>query len=66
MARKKITVELSEAELDQLRQYIHSLDEGESRGWYYGNKAQFEKRHAHLIAVFTEALGKFIPKSMMM
>jgi hypothetical protein len=59
MRRKKITVELTEAELDQLRQYIHERDCGENRGWYYGNKEHFENRHKHLTDAFTKALESF-------
>ena len=34
------------AHLRQLQSYVHSRDES---GWYYGPKAQFEKRHLELI-----------------
>ena len=34
------------AHLRQLQAYVHSRDES---GWYYGPKAQFEKRHLELI-----------------
>jgi hypothetical protein len=57
--RKKITIELSEAELDQLRQYIHERD---STGWYYGNKDRFEERHSHISEQFRRGLSAFIPR----
>lgn len=34
------------AHLRQLQCYVHSRDEA---GWYYGPKAQFEKRHCELL-----------------
>jgi hypothetical protein len=32
--------------LRQLASYVHERDES---GWYYGNKVQFEKRHADIV-----------------
>lgn len=46
MSRKKITINLSRADVDQLRHYILERDR---EGFYYGNREQFEKRHKHLI-----------------
>ena len=34
------------AHLRQLQSYVHSRDES---GWYYGPKAQFERRHSDLV-----------------
>ncbi len=59
MSRKSITLKLSEAELDQLRQYVHERDCGENAGWYYGNRKQFEKRHAYLGNILSDACGVF-------
>jgi hypothetical protein len=38
-------MKLSATELDQLISYVYDR---EQVGWYYGNKAQFEKRHENI------------------
>ena len=35
----------TKTELKQLLNYLVDRDNGNSAGWYYGNKLQFEKRH---------------------
>ena len=36
---------LTKTELEQLLSYV---EDREREGWYYGNKEQFEKRHANI------------------
>ena len=54
--------------LRQLRSYIKARDEGDDSGWYYGNRKQFETRHAELLrwiesAVrYAESEGVKMPK----
>ena len=38
-------MKLTATEIDQLLSYV---EDREQVGWYYGNKAQFEKRHENI------------------
>lgn len=43
-------------ELFQLLSYVNARDEGYDTGWYYGNKANFEKRHERIKKILKELL----------
>jgi len=49
-------------------QLLSYLEDNERQGWYYGNKAQFEKRHEELkawlngIIDYADRKGVIIPK----
>jgi len=48
-------LKLKRTEWQQLLSYI---EDRERDGWYYGNKAQFEKRHEHIKSVITSLMEK--------
>jgi hypothetical protein len=53
-----VTVRLTRAEVAQMLDYLHDRDYGRESGWYFGNKEQFEKRHASIRECLERALGK--------
>jgi len=42
----------------EIRQLLSYAKERERIGWYYGNKAQFEKRHENIIKILTKTHDK--------
>ena len=44
----QVTLTFTFAEISQLNAYIRGRDIGSDCGWYYGDKEQFELRHAAL------------------
>lgn len=48
-------VTLTRTMLEQMRSYLDDRDEV---GWYYGNRAQFEKRHAAIRAWLAQEIQK--------
>lgn len=45
MKRQKTILELSNMELNQLMSYVK---DAERKGWYYGNRKQFDARHLQI------------------
>jgi hypothetical protein len=58
-----VTIRVTRAEAHQLHSYLQDRDQGNDAGWYYGDKAQFEKRHASIIEVIERALERATPTS---
>ena len=54
---KIITLRMTPAEVAQMLDYVHDRDYA-GDGWYFGNKAQFERRHASIRECLERALGK--------
>lgn len=44
----QVTLTFTFAEINQLMAYLNDRDVGSDSGWYYGDKEQFEIRHAAL------------------
>ena len=57
-AQEQFIVYFTMAELWQLHEYVTARDEGDDAGWYYGNKQQFEKRHAVIEHKLEECIDK--------
>jgi len=55
---KLITIRCTPYEAEQLLQYVKTRDRGADEGWYYGNKDQFERRHASLLEILEQALSE--------
>ena len=54
-----VTVRVTKAEALQLLSYATHRDEcGEAAGWYYGNRAHFEKRHNSILEVLARAIDR--------
>lgn len=53
---KPLTVSVTRAEAQQLLSYINGRDEGNDAGWFYPPRADFERRHASLKAMFERIL----------
>lgn len=55
-------MKLTRTMLGQLQAYVEDRDrDGYDGGWYYGNKAQFEKRHAAIKEWLAEQLAEMPP-----
>lgn len=53
---------LTRTMLEQLQAYVDDRDrDGYDGGWYYGNRAQFEKRHEAIKVWIAEELAKLAP-----
>lgn len=51
-------MKLTRTMLEQLQSYVEDRDrDGYDGGWYYGNKAQFEKQHAAIKEWLAEQLN---------
>ena len=54
-----ITLRVTKAEAYQLFSYAAHRDIcGDGAGWYYGNKAQFQKRHESILEILQRAIDK--------
>jgi hypothetical protein len=53
-----VTIRVTRAEAHQLLSYLQDRDQGDGAGWYYGDKAQFEKRHESIREVLTRAIER--------
>ena len=53
---KIITLRMTPAEVAQMLDYVHDRDYA-GEGWYFGNKEQFERRHASIRECLERALG---------
>ena len=51
--QRKITLELTRTEIDQLLSYAMQRDRD---GWYYGPRKHFEKRHQAILDALCDAL----------
>lgn len=58
MKRQKIILELSNTELNQLLSYI---TDAERKGWYYGNRKQFDARHLQIKEQVEHSLPTDVP-----
>lgn len=59
MSQSKVLIPFTKAEVDDLIEYVLERDRGDGAGWYYGNKAQFQKRHDSIIGKLNTALEDF-------
>jgi hypothetical protein len=53
-----VTIRVTRAEAQQLLNYVSDRDMGEGAGWYYGDKAQFERRHESIKEVLRRAIER--------
>ena len=51
-------MKFTKTQLRQLLAYVNDRDDGMSPGWYYGNRKQFEKRHAEILRMIEAELRK--------
>lgn len=49
---------LTRAEIAHVLSCLRSCDCGGDAGWYYGNKRQFDKRHAALLRLFYQGASR--------
>jgi hypothetical protein len=53
-----VTIRVTHVEAQQLLNYVSDRDMREGAGWYYGDKAQFERRHESIKAVLARAIER--------